>query len=75
MLFGQHLRYLTNLNQCPVMYTAPNNPLHFVSTLRELFNSLEPTQARDQVSNQAYVDQGLMDAAEVWLETMDTNHH
>ena len=44
---------------------APNNPLHFVSKLQEHFNSLEPTQTRDQASKQEYVDQGLMDADRV----------
>ena len=47
------------------MYTAPNNPLHLVSKLQEHFNSLEPTQTRDQASKQEYVDQGLMDADRV----------
>ena len=47
------------------MYTAPNNPLHLVSKLQEHFNSLEPTQTRDQASEQEYVDQGLMDAVRV----------
>ena len=63
MLFGQQLRLPYEFQ--PVMYTAPNNPLHFVSKLQEHFNSLEPTQTRDQASKQAYVDQGLIDADRV----------
>ena len=47
------------------MYTAPDNPLHFVSKLPEHFNSLEPTRNRDQTCKQTYVDQGLMDADRV----------
>ena len=74
MLFGQQLRLPYEFQ--PVMYTVPNNPLHFVSKLQEHFNSLEPTQARDQASKQAYVDHGLIDADRVlvrndgyWIQT------
>ena len=41
MLFAQQLRLPYEFQ--PVMYTTPNNPLHFVSKLREHFNLLEPT--------------------------------
>ena len=74
MLFGQQLSLPYEFQ--PVMYTVPNNPLHFVSKLQEHFNSLEPTQARDQASKQAYVDHGLIDADRVlvrndgyWIQT------
>jgi len=63
MSFGQQLR-LPNEFQ-PVMYTAPNNPLHFVAKLQEHFNSLEPTQTRDQPNRRTYVDQGLKVAERV----------
>ena len=37
MLFGQSLRLPYECQ--PVLYTAPNNPLHFVFKLQEHFNS------------------------------------
>ena len=45
MLFEQQLRLPSEFQ--PVMQTAPNNPLHFVSKLQEHFNSQAPTQTRD----------------------------
>jgi len=57
------------------MYTAPNNPLHFVAKLQEHFNSLELTQTRDQPNRRTHVDQGLKDAERVFVRKMVTNHH
>ena len=50
MLFGQQLRLPSEFQ--PVMQTAPNNPLHFVSKLQEHFSSLEPTQTRNVQNRQ-----------------------
>lgn len=63
MLFGQQLR-LPNEFQ-PVMQTAPNNPLHFVSKLQEHLNSIEPTQTRDVQNKRSYVDRELQNANKV----------
>ena len=45
MLFEQQLRLPSEFQ--PVIQTAPDNRLHFVSKLQEHFSSLEPTQIRE----------------------------
>ena len=63
MLFGQQLHLPSEFQ--PVMQTAPNNPLHFVSKLQEHFSFLEPTQTRDVQNRQTRVDRELQNATKV----------